>query len=81
MRGGVPRYAAQATTQFDADSAVAASALAKSAIAEKGHLWMETTLESQTKVLLAVQGNSVNELPQIDHLSIYYSNIVIYSQL
>ncbi len=43
MRGGVPRYVAQATPQFDADSAVVAEAtMAKSAIAEKGHLWMET---------------------------------------
>jgi hypothetical protein len=31
LRGGVPRYAAQATPEFDAE------------IAEKGHLWMETT--------------------------------------
>jgi hypothetical protein len=30
LRGGVPRYAAQATPEFDAE------------IAEKGHLWMET---------------------------------------
>jgi hypothetical protein len=29
-RGGVPRYVAQASSQFDAE------------IAEKGHLWMET---------------------------------------
>ena len=31
LRGGVPRYVAQATPQFDAE------------IAEKGHLWMETS--------------------------------------
>ncbi len=56
MRGGVPRYVAQAIPQFDADSAVQPSqpvlwrsrlvakkaTMAKSAIAEKGHLWMET---------------------------------------
>ncbi len=56
MRGGVPRYVAQATPQFDADSAVQPSqpvlwrsrlvakeaTKAQSAIAEKGHLWMET---------------------------------------
>jgi len=30
-RGGVPRYVAQATPEFDAE------------IVEKGHLWMETT--------------------------------------
>ncbi len=30
MRGGVPRYVAQGTPQFDAE------------IAQKGHLWMET---------------------------------------
>jgi hypothetical protein len=30
LRGGVPRYVAQASSQFDAE------------IAEKGHLWMET---------------------------------------
>jgi hypothetical protein len=44
MRGGVPRYVAQANPQFDADSAVVAkkATMAKSAIAEKGHLWMET---------------------------------------
>ncbi len=32
MRGGVPRYVAQATPQFDTE------------IAEKGHLWMENSL-------------------------------------
>ena len=30
LRGGVPRYVAQANPQFDTE------------IAEKGHLWMET---------------------------------------
>jgi hypothetical protein len=44
LSGGVPRYVAQATPQFDADSAVVAkkATMAKSAIAGKGHLWMET---------------------------------------
>ncbi len=41
MRGGVPRYVAQETSQFDAE------------IAEKGHLWMETSqfLEDAVGVL------------------------------
>ena len=44
MRGGVRGYAAQAILQTDADSAVVATkaTMAKSAIAEKGHFWMET---------------------------------------
>ena len=37
MRRGVPRYVAQATPQFDADSAVAASALAKSARSQEDY--------------------------------------------
>ena len=44
LRGGVRGYAAQAILQIDADSAVVATkaTMAKSAIAEKGHFWMET---------------------------------------
>ncbi len=55
MRGGVPRYVAQATPQFDADSAVVAkkATMAKSAIAEKCHLWMETSYTCNLFVGLA----------------------------
>jgi len=35
--GGVPRYVAQATPQFDAE------------IVEKGHLWMETSYRGEKK--------------------------------
>ncbi len=65
MRGGVPGYVAQATPQFDADLAVVAKKatsasaigygrrrMAKSAIAEKGHLWMETSYMSSMEAIL-----------------------------
>ena len=44
LRGGTHGYAAQAIPQIDADSAVVVrkATVAKSAIAEKGLLWMGT---------------------------------------
>ena len=54
LRGGLHGCAAQAIPQIDADSAVVAkkAAMAKSAIAEKGHLRMETSLNNRSKFLL-----------------------------
>ena len=46
LGGGVYGYAGQAIPQIDADSAIVAmkATTAKSAIAEKGRFWMETSL-------------------------------------
>jgi hypothetical protein len=51
LRAGVHGYAAQAIPQIDPDSPVVAkkATMAKSAIAEKGHFWMETRLYKKPK--------------------------------
>jgi len=56
LRGGVRRYIAQAIPQIDADSAVVAkkATMAKSAIAKKGHFWMETSLLRRDRPLQRV---------------------------
>ncbi len=51
MRGGVPRYVAQATSQFDAE------------IAEKGHLWMETSLFLPLNTIKMLVVFEVNNFP------------------
>jgi hypothetical protein len=48
LRGGVPRYVAQAIPQIDAE------------IAEKGHLWMETRLTgSKSSLVQSPKGQSL----------------------
>ena len=51
LREGVHGYAAQAIPQIDPDSPVVAkkATMAKPAIAEKGHFWMETRLYKKPK--------------------------------
>ncbi len=59
MRGGVHWYAAQAIPQIDTDSAVVAkkATMAKSAIAEKGHVWMEINYHFSSARRLTIRVN------------------------